>query len=56
MELEQPCSARDDIIVIADEAHRTQYGTLALTMPNAAYIGFIGTPLFKDDEITRFAG
>jgi type I restriction enzyme, R subunit len=48
---------RDDIIVITDEAHRTQYGTLALTMrnalPNASYIGFTGTPLFKDDEITR---
>ena len=48
---------RDDIIVITDEAHRTQYGTLALNMrnalPNAAYIGFTGTPLFKDDEITR---
>ena len=35
---------RDDIIVITDEAHRTQYGTLALNMrnalPNASYIGF----------------
>ena len=50
-------SRRDDIIVITDEAHRTQYGTLALNMrgalPNASYIGFTGTPLFKDDEITR---
>jgi len=50
-------SQRDDIIVITDEAHRTQYGTLALNMrnalPNASYIGFTGTPLFKDDEITR---
>jgi type I restriction enzyme R subunit len=48
---------RDDIIVITDEAHRTQYGTLSLNMrnalPNASYIGFTGTPLFKDDEITR---
>ena len=48
---------RDDVIVITDEAHRTQYGTLALNMrnalPNAAYIGFTGTPLFKEDEITR---
>jgi len=48
---------RDDLIVITDEAHRTQYGTLALNMrnalPNASYIGFTGTPLFKDDEITR---
>ncbi|OCC15643.1 Type I restriction-modification system, restriction subunit R [Dissulfuribacter thermophilus] len=48
---------RDDIIVLTDEAHRTQYGKLALNMrnalPNASYIGFTGTPLFKDDEITR---
>lgn len=48
---------RDDIIVITDEAHRTQYGMLALNMrnalPHASYIGFTGTPLFKDDEITR---
>ncbi|MFC2077962.1 type I restriction endonuclease subunit R [Candidatus Bipolaricaulota bacterium] len=48
---------RDDIVVITDEAHRTQYGTLAVNMrnamPNASYIGFTGTPLFKDDEITR---
>jgi type I restriction enzyme, R subunit len=50
-------SLRKDIIVITDEAHRTQYGTLSLNMrnalPNASYIGFTGTPLFKDDEITR---
>ncbi len=49
-------SQRDDIIVITDEAHRTQYGTLSLNMrnalPNASYIGFTGTPLLKDDEIT----
>ena len=52
-----PYSARDDIIVISDEAHRTQYGRLAINMraalPQAHYIGFTGTPLFKDDEITR---
>ncbi len=50
-------SDRDDVIVITDEAHRTQYGDLARNMhdalPNASYIGFTGTPLFKDDEITR---
>ena len=48
---------RDDVIVITDEAHRTQYGMLAINMrnalPNASYIGFTGTPLFKDDELTR---
>lgn len=48
---------RDNIIVISDEAHRTQSGSLALNMrralPNASFIGFTGTPLFKDDELTR---
>lgn len=54
---EEVISERDDIIVISDEAHRTQGGTLALNMrkalPNASFIGFTGTPLFKDDELTR---
>ena len=53
----QPYSERDDIIVISDEAHRTQAGRLArnmhLALPNAAFIGFTGTPLFKHDEITK---
>ena len=51
------CTERDDVIVVTDEAHRTQYGTLALNVrngvPNGNFIGFTGTPLFKDDEITR---
>ena len=54
---ENPYSTRDDIIVITDEAHRTQYGRLSLNMrnalPKASYIGFTGTPLFSSDEITR---
>lgn len=54
---EAPYSERDGIIVISDEAHRTQFGRLARNMrvalPNAAFIGFTGTPLFKQDEITR---
>ncbi|MCA6422652.1 MAG: type I restriction endonuclease subunit R [Flavobacterium sp.] len=48
---------RENIIVISDESHRTQGGSLAMNMrkalPNASFIGFTGTPLFKDDEITR---
>jgi len=52
-----PYSERDDIIVISDEAHRTQSGRLArnmwMALPNAAFIGFTGTPLFKQDEITK---
>lgn len=54
---DNPYSERDDIIVISDEAHRTQAGRLArnmrLALPNAAFIGFTGTPLFQQDEITR---
>ena len=57
VDLGEGYTQRDDIIVITDEAHRSQYGTLALNMrnalPNASYIGFTGTPLFSDDEITR---
>lgn len=53
----RPYSERDDIIVISDEAHRTQAGRLARNMrvalPNAAFIGFTGTPLFKQDQITK---
>ncbi|MBA7528763.1 hypothetical protein ES705_20953 [subsurface metagenome] len=53
---DNPYSIRSDIIVCSDEAHRTQYGQLALNMrnalPNSSFIGFTGTPLFKDDEIT----
>lgn len=48
---------RRNIIVISDEAHRTQGGSMAMNMrkalPNASFIGFTGTPLFKDDELTR---
>jgi len=54
---EKPYSRRDDIIVISDEAHRTQAGKLArnmrLSLPNAAFIGFTGTPLFKHDHLTK---
>ena len=53
----KPYSTRDDIIVISDEAHRTQAGKLARNMrvalPNAAFIGFTGTPLFKNDNLTK---
>jgi len=53
----EPYSPRDDIIVLSDEAHRTQAGKLArnmrLALPNASFIGFTGTPLFKHDELTK---
>lgn len=54
---EEEITGRDNIIVISDEAHRTQGGQLAMNLrnalPNASFIGFTGTPLFKDDELTR---
>ena len=50
-------SDRDDIIVIVDEAHRTQYKSLAENMrkglPNANYLAFTGTPLLGRDRKTN---
>ncbi len=47
-------SDRPDIIVITDEAHRSQYDTLALNMrtalPSASMMGFTGTPLIAGAE------
>lgn len=68
-ETEMPVlSNRSDIIVIADEAHRTQYGLKAKftenglrygfakylrdALPNAAFIGFTGTPISNADKST----
>lgn len=53
----EPVTFRDDVIVITDEAHRSQYDTLARNMrralPNASFIGFTGTPLMQGDAVTR---
>jgi type I restriction enzyme, R subunit len=50
-------SDRRDIIVITDEAHRSQYDTLAMNMrtalPNASFLAFTGTPLIIGEEKTR---
>lgn len=50
-------STRPDIIVITDEAHRSQYDIFAANMrsalPNAAFIGFTGTPLMAGEERTK---
>jgi type I restriction enzyme R subunit len=50
-------SERKDIIVITDEAHRSQYDTLALNMrtalPHAAFLAFTGTPLIAGEAKTR---
>ncbi len=50
-------SERNDIIVLVDEAHRTQYKDLAENMrtalPNANYIAFTGTPLLGSKRLTN---
>lgn len=53
-------SDRENIIVIADEAHRTQYGVIDGfarhmhdALPNASFIGFTGTPIELADRDTR---
>lgn len=50
-------SDRDDIVVIVDEAHRTQYKSLAENMraglPNANYVAFTGTPLLGKERKTN---
>lgn len=62
-------SNRDNIIVVADEAHRTQYGLTAKikkdklrygfakylrdALPNASFLGFTGTPIDFADKSTR---
>jgi len=53
-------SDRRNIVVIADEAHRSQYGFIAgfarnvrAALPNATFVGFTGTPVELDDRDTR---
>jgi type I restriction enzyme R subunit len=56
LETEYPLiTDRKNVIVISDEAHRTQSGTYARNMrfhglPNASYLGFTGTPIIKEEE------
>ncbi len=49
-------STATNIFVLADEAHRTQYGGLAANLrkalPNACFFGFSGTPIDKKDRST----
>ena len=48
---------RTDVIVLTDEAHRSQYDTLAMNMraamPKALFLAFTGTPLIAGEEKTR---
>lgn len=52
----EPIYPDHDIIVMSDEAHRTQNGIFAdnlmRLLPTASRIGFTGTPLLSDDNIT----
>lgn len=52
----EPIFPDHDVIIMSDEAHRSQYGIFAGNMmkllPTAARIGFTGTPLLSDDNIT----
>lgn len=54
-----PVSTRFNIVVLADEAHRSQYGFveggarwMRDAVPNATFVGFTGTPLERDDRST----
>jgi len=53
----EPITPNYDIIIMSDEAHRSQYGIFAENMvallPTASRIGFTGTPLFSNDAITE---
>ena len=52
----EPIVPDHDIVIMSDEAHRSQYGLFADNMmrllPTAARIGFTGTPLLSGDSIT----
>ena len=52
-------SERSNVVVMADEAHRSQYGFdeggarwMREALPNATFVGFTGTPLERDDRNT----
>ena len=52
-------SERANVVVMADEAHRSQYGFtdggarwMREALPNATFVGFTGTPLDRDDRST----
>ena len=53
----EPIYPDHDIIIMSDEAHRSQYGVFADNMmkllPTASRIGFTGTPLLSSDNITK---
>ncbi|MBI5624306.1 MAG: type I restriction endonuclease subunit R [Elusimicrobia bacterium] len=54
--LDKPLTTAKNVIVLTDEAHRTQYGNLAFNLrkalPSAAFFAFTGTPLDKRERNT----
>ncbi len=54
---QEPLTDRADVVVITDEAHRSQYDTLAINMraslPHATFLAFTGTPLIAGEERTK---
>lgn len=56
-EMREPLLTRDNIIVIADEAHRSQYAKLAGNirdvLPNASFMGITGTPISLQNRNTQ---
>ena len=53
-------SERANVVVMADEAHRSQYGFadggarwMNEALPNATFVGFTGTPLMAGDKVTK---
>ncbi len=56
-DINQAINKRDDIIVLVDEWHRSQYGELAMNMhtalPNARFLAFTWTPLLEWDKLTK---
>ena len=62
MDAQESLTDRENIIVIADEAHRTQYSALAgnvrKALPNASFLGVTGTPISERnrDTLNVFGG
>ena len=56
-DMEEPLSTKDNIIVIADEAHRSQYaeyaGNVRSVLPNASFMGMTGTPISLQNKNTQ---
>jgi len=56
-DMEEPLSTKDNIIVISDEAHRSQYaefaGNVRNVLPHASFMGITGTPIALNNKNTQ---